>query len=86
MKHYSLNHGNASEKEKVAVTITLKLGDELLEAIDNAAGQLPRNHWLAQILAVHFGRPGLAEIPHKTMGRPRGKLKPPDGHPKRRTG
>ena len=58
-------------KGKPAMTINIKLSEELVRAIDEAAGPLARNEYMANVLAEHLGRPELAEIPRKRMGRPR---------------
>lgn len=58
------------------MTINIKLSEELVRAIDAAAGELARNEYMARVMAEHLGRPELAEIPRKRMGRPRREPQP----------
>lgn len=58
---------------KTAVILTLPISPELKNAIGDKAdaANLPMNEWVARVLAEMLGRPELAAIPRKSMGRPR---------------
>ena len=58
---------------KPAATLTVPMHPHLKELIGKAADDagLPMNEWLAKLLASHFRRPDLAEVPRRPFGRPR---------------
>lgn len=72
-------HSNASTgtpdrvRSSPAVLVSLPISHELKEAIGAAADAagMAMNEWIAELVAKHFGRPELAEIPRKPFGRPR---------------
>lgn len=69
--------GDVAQPEKrrntVPAIFTFRLSPELKEALGLRADEegLPLNEWMAAVLAEHIGRPELAKIPRKSMGRPR---------------
>lgn len=52
---------------------TFRLDPELKNLLGEAADkeEVPLNEYMAKILAKSIGRPDLAKIPRKSMGRPR---------------
>lgn len=58
---------------KPAVIITLPIHPELKELIGRAADGdgVPMNEWVSKLVAQALGRPDLAAIPRKPLGRPR---------------
>jgi hypothetical protein len=67
-----------AEVQIVAVPITGVCDPELKrlcwQAADAAA--LPLSEWIARVLAKEIGRPDLAVVPRKKLGRPRKELPP----------
>lgn len=55
---------------------SLKISEDLRELIGAAAGEAGQtmNEYIAKVMADHFGKPALAKIPRKPMGRPRKEL------------
>ena len=75
MSAYTLRDGkNSPEEVDVAVQINIKIGDGLLKLIDEKAGLMPRNEYMAKLIAEKLGRPELGIIPRKPLGRKRRSL------------
>lgn len=58
---------------KPAVIMTVPVDPELKELIGRAADDagMPMNEWIAKVTAKALGRPDLARVPRKPIGRPR---------------
>lgn len=61
-----------------AVSLHIPVDPELKELIGKAADKEGKtmNEWIAELAAKKLGRPDLADIPRKPMGRPRKEPEP----------
>jgi hypothetical protein len=76
------------EGKTMSVPLTIRVSPELKEAVGQAsdAANRPMNEVVAEILAAHFGKPELADIPRLPLGRPRTRKNGSNGHGKRPIG
>jgi hypothetical protein len=52
--------------------VSIKMRPELKEELERAADAagLPMNRWIVELIANRVGKPELARVPRKRMGRP----------------
>lgn len=71
----------ARREEKMTEAFSVYAHPELVALASKAADEqhIPLSEFAARVLADHFGRPDLREIPRKQMGRPRKNIKLDNG-------
>lgn len=70
------NRRSPHEDEKLTAEIRV-YADPQLKALAGAAADergVPLSEFVVQVLAQHLGRPDLAKVPRKSIGRPRKDL------------